>query len=78
MTLKDKILKQICALSAPLIYLLIIERGVLIGYVLCNKCAKHIFRATKKNPYQETPLHAEIEKNLVEGYKRYLAKMNNA
>ena len=51
-------------------------RGVLIGYMLCGRCAKEIFKAAKKNPYTQIPLHAKIEVSLVAAYKRYLASMS--
>ncbi len=44
------------------------ERGVLIGYLLCSVCAKHIFKEAKKNPYRQTPLHADIERHLIAAY----------
>src|SRR3972149_5441758 len=34
------------------------ERGVLIGYFLCESCAKYIFKEAQKNPYRQTPKHA--------------------
>src|SRR5439155_1891890 len=37
------------------------EHGVLIGYLLCGKCAKHIFRAAEKHPMRPTALHTVIE-----------------
>lgn len=48
------------------------ERGVLIGYLLCSRCAKQIFREAKKNPGIETPLHATVEQNLIRAYLRTL------
>src|SRR5690348_5340668 len=48
------------------------EHGVLIAYLLCGKCARHIFRESEKDPYTPTPLHAEIEKNLKKAYLRHL------
>jgi hypothetical protein len=44
------------------------ERGVLIGYLLCETCAKYIFKEAQKHPYVQTPLHANIEKNLIAAY----------
>ena len=52
------------------------ERGVLIGYLLCGRCAGKIMSDAKKNPHKETALHAEIEKNLVEAYKQYIRTLN--
>lgn len=48
------------------------ERGVLIGYLLCSRCAKQVFRDNKRNPGQETALHDKIEQNLVQAYLRTL------
>lgn len=52
------------------------ERGVLIGYLLCGRCAEKIFRDAQINPYRETAIHAAIESNLIKGYKRYLRSMD--
>jgi hypothetical protein len=52
------------------------ERGVLIGYFLCETCAKHIFKEAKKNPYHQTPLHTDIERNLIAAYHEHLASLN--
>ena len=49
------------------------ERGVLIGYFLCETCAKYIFKEARKNPYHQTPLHADIERNLIAAYQKHLA-----
>lgn len=43
------------------------EHGVLIGYLLCGKCGKQVIKATS-----DTPLHAEIERNLKKAYVRHL------
>jgi len=51
-------------------------RGVLIGYFLCETCAKFIFKEAEKNPYKQTPLHAEIERNLTAAYHKYLASLD--
>ncbi|MCB8942413.1 MAG: hypothetical protein H6658_01430 [Ardenticatenaceae bacterium] len=48
------------------------ERGVLIGYLLCSRCAKQVFRDAKKNPGVETALHDTIEQNLIKAYLRTL------
>ena len=40
------------------------EHGVLIAYLLCGKCARHIFEESEKDSYTPTALHGEIEKNL--------------
>ena len=36
------------------------ERGVLIGYFLCEVCATKIHTAAEKNPYHQIPLHDDI------------------
>lgn len=48
------------------------EHGVLIAYMLCGKCAGHILRESKKNPFTKLPLHDEIEKNLKQAFVKYL------
>jgi hypothetical protein len=51
-------------------------RGVLIGYFLCEVCANFIFQEAQKNPYKQTPLHADIERNLAEAYQRHLSSLD--
>jgi hypothetical protein len=51
-------------------------QGVLIGYLLCGRCAHQIFRAAEKNPYVQTPLHSVIEQNLITAYQRHLASLD--
>jgi len=51
-------------------------RGVLIGYFLCEVCANFIFQEAEKNPYKDTPLHAEIEMNLIAAYHKHLASLD--
>lgn len=48
------------------------EHGMLIAYMLCGKCASHILRESKKNPFTKLPLHDEIEKNLKQAFVKYL------
>lgn len=48
------------------------ERGILIGYLLCGRCAKQVFQAGKVNPAKQTPLHTTIETNLVKAYLQHL------
>ena len=48
------------------------ERGVLIGYLLCGRCATQIFKDAKKKPGVETNLHATVEQNLIKAYLRTL------
>lgn len=52
------------------------ERGVLIGYFLCSRCAGRIFMAAKQRPGRQTSLHPIIEQNLIAAYKRRLASMD--
>ncbi len=52
------------------------ERGVLIGYFLCETCAGRIFRDAQKNPYTQTKVHAEIERNLISAYLSYLMNLD--
>lgn len=51
-------------------------RGVLIGYFLCEVCAKFIFKEAQKNPYKQTPLHTDIEQNLKDAYHKHLASLD--
>lgn len=53
------------------------ERGVLIGYFLCGTCATFIFEEVRKNPsLRETPLHANLERNLIAGYHKHLSSLD--
>ena len=52
------------------------ERGVLIGYLLCGRCAQKIIRDTDRDSRQQRTIHAAIESNLIKGYKRYLRSMD--
>ncbi|HLA05832.1 MAG TPA: hypothetical protein VJ022_00190 [Anaerolineales bacterium] len=52
------------------------ERGVLIGYFLCEICAKFIFKEAQRNPYKQTPLHTDIERNLTAAYQKHLASLD--
>ena len=51
-------------------------RGVLIGYFLCEICANYIFKEAEKNPYKQTPLHTDIERNLTDAYLKYLSSLD--
>ena len=48
------------------------EHGVLIAYLLCGKCARHIFKEAEKNPLVQTGLHGEIEKTLKQAFLKHL------
>ena len=52
------------------------ERGVLIGYILCSRCARRVFKIAKRSPGKQTALHTAIEKDLVNAYKKHLASMD--
>ena len=52
------------------------EHGVLIGYLLCGRCAQKIIRDTDRDSRQQKAIHAAIESNLIKGYKRYLRSMD--
>ena len=52
------------------------EGGVLIGYFLCESCAKFIFEEAQKHPYRHTAKHADIERNLTAAYHKYLASLD--
>lgn len=51
--------------------------GILIGYFLCGRCAKQIFRDAKKNPGQQTERHDQIEANLIKAYQQHISSMNS-
>ena len=51
-------------------------RGVLIGYFLCETCAKFIFKESEKHPYKQTPLHTDIEMNLIAAYHQHLSSLD--
>ncbi len=52
------------------------ERAVLIGYFLCETCATYIHKEAQKNPYKQTPLHTDIERNLADAYHKHLMSLN--
>lgn len=52
------------------------ERGILIGYFLCEICTMFIHENANKHPHQETHLHTKIETNLKEAYQRHLSSLN--
>lgn len=52
------------------------QRGVLIGYILCGRCAGAVFLASKKRPRQPTPRHLVIEQTLIAAYDRRMASFD--
>ncbi len=51
------------------------EVGVLIGYFLCQRCMKEVFRTAKQTPGQQGPRHDAIEANLVAAYQQHVSAM---
>jgi len=45
------------------------ERGVLIAYLLCGRCAQEILARSKDGP---TEFHTAIERNLTSAYLQYV------
>ena len=52
------------------------ERGVLIGYLLCGRCAHKIMRAAQKRPGVQTSLHGQIERTLIRAYQQHVNAMD--
>ena len=48
------------------------QRGVLIGYFLCGRCAHKVFRDAKRNPGVQTSVHDAIERNLIAAYQKHM------
>ncbi|CAN5785195.1 hypothetical protein BH24ACI3_BH24ACI3_00510 [soil metagenome] len=48
------------------------EKGVLIGYLLCGKCASLIHDTAAADQYTDLPVHAEIEENLKKAFVKHL------
>jgi hypothetical protein len=46
-----------------------------IGYFLCQVCANYILEEAEKNPLKQTPLHSEIEQNLIAAHHKHLASL---
>ena len=52
-------------------------KGVLIGYPLCELCAKEVLANAKNDPKNDkTSRHQFIEKNLIAAYHRYLDSLD--
>ena len=52
------------------------ERGVLIGYLLCARCAHRIMRSAQKRPGVQTALHDQIEQTLIQAYQEHISSMD--
>lgn len=53
------------------------QRGILIGYLLCGRCANEIHREAKRRPGQQTAQHDQIEPVLNEAYEAHLRQMDS-
>ena len=53
------------------------EVGVLIGYFLCQRCMKEVFRTAKRTPGQQGPRHDAIEANLMAAYQQYVSALDS-
>jgi hypothetical protein len=70
------VMKYIGKDAVPINAFIYRQRGVLIGYFLCETCIRYILKEARKNPYQQTPLHADIERNLIAAYTKHLASLD--
>lgn len=52
------------------------KRGILIGYMLCNRCANMVQRAAERNPGVQLGLHRGIEDTLGQAYEQHLNSMD--
>ena len=52
------------------------RKGILIGYFLCGRCAKRVFKDAKENPYRQTAVHERIEANLEKAYLTHMSSMD--
>jgi hypothetical protein len=52
------------------------ERGVLIGYLLCTRCAHKIKRVAQKRPGIQMPLHGQIERTLTQAFQEHISSMD--
>jgi hypothetical protein len=53
------------------------EVGVLIGYFLCQRCMKEVFRTAKQTPGQQGPRHDDIEANLRAAYQQHVSALDS-
>ena len=53
------------------------EVGVLIGYFLCQRCMKEVFRTAKQTPGVQGPRHDAIEANLRTAYQQYMNALDS-
>ncbi|MFZ1396589.1 MAG: hypothetical protein WAS33_06820 [Candidatus Promineifilaceae bacterium] len=52
------------------------KRGILIGYLLCNRCANEIHRSAEKRPGVQIPRHDIIEKTLSAAYEAHMNRLD--
>ena len=52
------------------------KRGILIGYILCGRCANEIHRAAKRNPGVQIARHDTIEATLGQAYEAHMRSMD--
>lgn len=52
------------------------ERGMLIGYLLCNRCARRIHNAAERNPGKQIAIHDKIEATLKQAYLNHMNSMD--
>ncbi len=52
------------------------KRGILIGYLLCNRCANEIHRAAEKRPGVQIARHDIIEKTLSTAYEAHMNRLD--
>ena len=52
------------------------KRGILIGYILCGRCATEIHRAAKRNPGVQIARHDIIETSLGNAYEAHMNRMD--
>ena len=53
------------------------ETGVLIGYFLCQRCMKEVFRTAKRTPGQQGPRHDAVEANLRAAYQQHMNALDS-
>jgi hypothetical protein len=52
------------------------KRGILIGYILCGRCATEIHRAARRNPGVQIAVHDIIETTLGNAYEAHMNRMD--
>lgn len=52
------------------------RRGILIGYLLCGRCANEVHQSAKKRPGVQIARHDHIEDTLNDAYEAHLRRMD--